>query len=201
MIIRKSIFIRLNSLNNKDLELFNESINSFSPHKCSCPKCGARGQHKKIGSYPRVMISCINGNRCVTHIKIPRVQCMSCRHTHAIIPDILIPFGSYTITFILTVLKAYIRKKYTVTALCSRYHISISTLYTWIHVFVSRYNSWAPVLDRIQKITYASISHVMHKHALPSFFFERFHFHFFQAKTTPSHYARSTPKICPGTVT
>ena len=126
MIIKKSVLAKLHSIKCSDIELFSDTIKRFNPHKCHCPVCCAKGQCKRIGSYPRMMITIKDRERYFSVIRITRVKCLSCQHTHAVLPDILIPFGSYTITFILSVLKAYLLREGTVTELCAHYQIAAS---------------------------------------------------------------------------
>lgn len=201
MIIKKSVLAKLHSINCSDMELFTDTIKRFNPHKCCCPICGAKRQCKRIGSYPRMMITIKEGKRCFSVIRITRVRCLSCQHTHAILPDILVPFGSYTITFILSVLKAYLLHESTVAEICAHYQIAVSTLYSWIHLFTSRYNSWVPILQRIREISSHAIDHIMSVEAFPSVFFKRFHFHFLQTKTTHCHPLHSPFSGVPRSIT
>jgi hypothetical protein len=85
-------------------------------------------------------------NTCHT-VSITRVFCNSCSHTHAILPDHLIPFGSYTLSFILTVLRAYFIGTKTITNLCDFFQISISKLYDWIRLFKEQKHIWLGVLN------------------------------------------------------
>lgn len=201
MIIKKSVLAKLYSINCSDMELFTDTIKRFNPHKCRCPICGAKGQCKRIGSYPRMMITIKDGKRCLSVLRITRVKCLSCQHTHAVLPDILVPFGSYTITFILSVLKAYLLRESTVAEICTYYQIAASTLYSWIHLFTSRYNAWVPILQRINVISSFAIDYVMSVEAFPSVFFRRFRFHFLQARTTHCHPLHFPSPGTPGDIT
>jgi hypothetical protein len=129
-----------------DLTLFSQSTDAFKAHHVVCPSCGAKHACSDFTSYSRHMISFENGSTICRDVLVARVICSSCTHTHAVLPDILIPFGSYSLSFVLTVLKCYFFRKSTVIALCADFHISVSTLYGWIHLFHLQKQLWFGVL-------------------------------------------------------
>ncbi len=132
---------------NTDLMVFNSYTDNFQVNKVTCPLCGAKYNCTFFSSYNRNMITFECGlNTCHT-ISITRVICNSCNHTHAIIPDHLIPFGSYTLSFILTVLRAYFLGSKTITNLCDFFQISVSTLYDWIKLFKEQKHIWLGILN------------------------------------------------------
>lgn len=187
MIREKAIFIKLNQLHFSDQQLFDHAVSGFKPFECRCPKCGAIGCYQEIGSYERDMVSAHDGSRIDTRLTIRRFQCLSRRHTHALLPDVLIPYGSYSLRFILTVLLNYLKRTDTVADLCHYWNIAISTLYDWIHLFIDQYNSWCRVLDRILWISRKAVGTIARFPAFPSEFFLRFGFSFLQGRmTTPS---------------
>lgn len=188
MIREIAIFIKLNQLKFSDQQLFDYAVSSFNPSKCSCPLCGALGHMNPFSSYHRDLISVSNGNRTESSLIVPRFLCTSCGHTHAILPDVLIPYSSYSLRFILSVLFEYLQHKRTVMDLCEHWEISISTLYDWIHLFLEHYNSWCRSLDRILWISHDAVSSVGNTESFPSLFFTQFHFSFLQhRKTSPSN--------------
>jgi len=93
------------------------------------------------------MITFESGLNTCHSVSITRVICNSCSHTHAILPDHLIPFGSYTLSFVLKVLRAYFLGSKTVTSLCEFFQISISTLYEWIKLFKEQKQIWLGMLN------------------------------------------------------
>lgn len=76
-----------------------------------------------------------------------RVRCRSCGHTHAVLPDWLIPYSTYSLRFILRVLAAYYLGCKTVEELCRRYAISASMLYEWKRLFLEHKEMWLGVLE------------------------------------------------------
>lgn len=187
MIREKAIFIKLSQLKYSDRQLFDTAVASFKPSSCSCPKCGAVGSFSRIRPYRRFLISAEHSSRSDTELIVPRFRCGGCGCTHALLPDSLIPFGSYSLRFILTVLLAYLTRSGTVADFCDHWQIAISTLYRWIHLFRSHFNSWCSILDRILWITQKSLASVSAFPAFPSDFLARFGFSFLQGhRASPS---------------
>jgi len=130
-----------------DLMIFNTFMNNLQVDKLTCPTCGAKYNCTAFSSYSRNMITFENGLNTCHNISIDRVLCNSCLHTHAVLPDHLIPFGSYTLSFVLTALRAYFLGSKTITSLCEYFQISISTLYTWIKLFKEQKHIWLGLLN------------------------------------------------------
>lgn len=93
---------------------------------------------------PRYMIT-LKANHIETEIlRIPRVKCDSCGHTHAVLPEMLIPYSSYSIRFVLTVLKDYFLHAHTVEKICEMYQIAHSTFYAFgICSFLIKADTWS----------------------------------------------------------
>jgi len=87
-----------------DLILFDRFMDAFKAEEVTCPSCGARHSCTNFDFYPRNMISYEQGAVVCNIISVLRVDCNSCNTTHAILPDILIPHSSYSLSFILKVL-------------------------------------------------------------------------------------------------
>lgn len=182
MIKEKAIHFKLNQLQFSDQQIFDAAVAEFKPQHCSCPKCNAKGSLIKFQPYQRQMISVENGSRKEVTLTVPRFLCDSCGHTHALLPDILIPYGSYSIRFVLTLLQAYLSRTCSVADLCDQWQISVSTLYGWIHLFLDHFNAWCDVLDRIRWVCSNAIEQVCSTPHLPADFLARFGFSFLQAR-------------------
>ena len=117
-----------------------------------CPFCGAK--HPKwsyYASYSRFLISFEKGKIVTYTINITRLICSSCKHTHAILPEIIIPYGSYSLIFILNVLRDYYSHSMTILSICNKYEISVSTLYAWKKLFAIHKKLWLGFLEDISK--------------------------------------------------
>lgn len=180
------------------MELYLNATKDIKVSKIKCPCCKASGQCEYISPYKRMMISAVDDTPKIQCLSIKRVRCTSCGHTHAILPDILIPYGSYSIRFILIVLTKYLARKISVAEFCDRWHIAVSTLYTWIHLFIDHYSSFVSALDRISSISAKVIASVEDHDGFIKAFYERFRFHFMQRKTTSYSPPHSPSDSYPG---
>lgn len=84
-----------------------------------------------FGSYERYLVEFRNGEPAAWSITVQRFQCSSCGHTHALLSSALVPYSSYSLRFILAVLRAYFLRTGTVAGICVKAGIAVSTLYRW----------------------------------------------------------------------
>ena len=128
---------------------------SFLPEKETCPYCGASHTCHSHASYDRNLIDFISGRPVYHSVCICRVICGSCGHTHAILPDLIIPYTTYGLFFILRVIAEYLTGRYTVEQLCSRFDISHSMLYRWYSLFLSHKQEWLGMLTSTETSSFA----------------------------------------------
>lgn len=112
-----------------------------------CPACGSKGNCIPHAGYKRSLINFEGGKVVYGCVKIKRVRCASCGHTHAILPDYIIPYTTYNLLFILRVLCAHFLGSETVEQLCRRFSISSSMLYQWKALFLAHKEIWLGVLE------------------------------------------------------
>lgn len=137
----KSLFNKIS-----DLSLFLEASACFSPDSFVCPKCGRKHDADFINPYSRYLITFESG-AVVTHsVQVKQLQCASCNSIHAVLPDHLVPYSSYSLSFILTVLRSYFFRSCTIEALCLRFQIVHSTLYAWLRLFQTHKQLWLGLL-------------------------------------------------------
>jgi hypothetical protein len=148
-----TIFCKLNFIKLSAKDLFLTAMQDFSKDKLPflvkpCPLCGAKHPIWSYhDSYDRYLISYEKGSVVIYLIRIIVIKCSSCKHTHAILPEVIIPYGSYGILFILSVLRDYYLHTITVSALCDKYQISPSTLYAWKRLFLIHKKLWLGFLE------------------------------------------------------
>jgi len=171
-----------------DENIFNNANLTDTSH-FQCPYCHRKGDFKKLPSYQRYMISYNGDSRTEVLVTIPRIQCPSCGHTHALIPDNLIPYGSYTIKFVLRILLEYLKRKTSVEALCNKWNISISTLYEWKKIFLYHHSLLLGVIHAAKALCESLINEVYDYPDFPFEFFDCFRFSFLQIAT----YSRTGP--------
>ena len=122
-------------------------MDNFRIEDCVCPTCGSRHSCCFHASYERGLISFWYGKPNYDQVDILRVICESCGHTHAILPEIIIPYGSYSILFILTVLRDYYTRSCSIRELCEKYQIAVATIYRWKNLFQRHKKLWLGLLE------------------------------------------------------
>jgi len=146
MIREFTVFCKLNFIKLSALQLFEQFMDNFRIEDCICPTCGAKYACCPHDFYERYLISYESGSPVYYHVNVPRVICESCGHTHAILPEIIIPYGSYSILFILAALRDYYICSVSIQELCDKYQIAVSTFYRWKHLFHRHKKLWLGVV-------------------------------------------------------
>lgn len=118
----------------------------FQPLLETCPICGSTGNCHIHDYYGRSIIDFRAGNREKSSLCEMRVFCDSCEHAHAILPDIIIPYSSYSLLFILRLLGQYFAERFTIEQLCERYEISRNQFYKWLDLWKSHKQEWLGIL-------------------------------------------------------
>ena len=108
-----------------------EATDAFRHLGAPCPNCGAVGKLAKHGDYGRGLTTCEDGQIIDSTVRPERFYCLSCETSHALLPDIIIPYGRYSLIFVLTVLAAYFERAASVAEICGRFGIAVSTIYDW----------------------------------------------------------------------
>lgn len=122
----------------------------LSASSSSCPGCGAGRSLSPHASYNRG-VAVYDGGMRYRRFAVARYLC-KCGHTHAALPEIIVPYGRYGILFMLVVLKAYFFRNLTgetVAEIAPRHEISVSTLYRWKAKFSEHASLWLGALADI----------------------------------------------------
>ena len=114
-----------------DVVIFKNATDEFNHYGENCPNCVVTGKLSPYGSYFRNLVSYENGTITEERINPRRFECASCGVSHAVLPDILVPYSPYSLSFKLAALSAYFERDTTVTAVCKHFGIAVSTLYSW----------------------------------------------------------------------
>lgn len=117
--------------------------------KLPCPFCGAKNPNWTYhDTYTRYLVGFENNAPANHIIDITRIICSSCEHPHAILPEVIIPYSSYSLTFILSVLRDYYLKM-KIKDICEKYQISVSMIYAWKLLFIQHKQLWLGILEDI----------------------------------------------------
>jgi transposase-like protein len=144
------LFSKLNFIYISSKEFFNKAMAGFKPSRHKCPYCKTKQPDwKKHAVYERWLIYYENGNTTAYRLEITRYKCPSCKHTHAILPESIIPYQSYSILFIISVIKDYYTSSLNIAEICTKYDISVSTLYSWKELFLRHKKIWLGLLEDV----------------------------------------------------
>lgn len=161
---------------------------SFRPELEVCPCCGCRGNCKVHAYYYRYILDFRNGKPCCARIWVMRVIC-SCGHTHAILPDFIIPYRQHSLKFLVQILFAFYVRRKSVSQICSRFDLDPAFLYRLKKLYEEHKQLWLGGVDasRITHLEFLrslclrpDISDFLHG------FYQRTSFSFLQAHRNPT---------------
>ena len=98
--IRKNLLLcKIFRIKTSSKSLFDSYMAKFQTHLETCPICGSTGNCHIHDYYGRSIIDFQAGKRQKSDLCVMRVFCDSCEHAHAILPDVIIPYSSYSLLF------------------------------------------------------------------------------------------------------
>jgi transposase-like protein len=168
-----------------EIQIYQSSVDTYNHHGKVCPKCESTGNLVPYGNYCRYLVSYTDDRVTATLIEVPRFKCKACGSSHALLPDILIPYCSYSLLFKINVLLVYFEKKQTIQELCLRFGIAVSTLYAWKKQFIEHKDLLLGLLVSHQSTEAAFLNDLFDSDDLSGtlrHFFHRFNFSFLQTK-------------------
>ena len=113
-----------------------------------CPFCGAKHALSPFAYYKRHLVTYDNNKVHNNILTISRYICSSCRHTHAILPSVIVPYMSFSFKFIVSIIHDYLICKFnSVQAMCEHYCIAISTFYRILRKFKKHKKLWLGLLE------------------------------------------------------
>lgn len=159
--IRKNLLLcKIIRIKTSSKSLFDSYMNHFQPQLETCPICGSTGNCHIHDYYGRSIIDFRAGQHKKDDLCILRVFCDSCNHAHAILPDTIIPYCSYSLFFVLRVLGEYFAGLYTIELLCERFGISGNQLYKWLSLWKSHKQEWLGLLSGDETSDFAFLKHL-----------------------------------------
>lgn len=127
--------------------MFDSYMDSLCPERQTCPICSSSANCRIHAYYPRRIIDFIHGKPVTLQITVLRLVCGSCRHTHAVLPDMIIPYSGYGLFFILRVLGEVFLRRSSLERICERFCITQNQFYKWKQLFFRNKQEWLGVLD------------------------------------------------------
>lgn len=151
-----TVFCKPNKISFSDKQWLEKDLDGFRPDSSSaCPFCGAKGCQEEFAHYDRYLIELQKGEPVTHRVEISRYRCSSCGHTHALLSSGLVPYRSYSLRFILYVLRCYFLRSKTVALLCEAAGISPATLYEWKKLFLRQKALWLGVLSDLERSAFS----------------------------------------------
>lgn len=192
MIRENSLFCKLIRIKTSSKDLFDSFMDGFHPELQTCPCCGAKGSCTIHAYYDRSLTDFMGGLPVRHSLCIMRLIC-PCGHTHAILPDFIIPYSGYGLFFLLRVLAEYFLHLSTVERLCERFSISLSQLRRWLQLFREQKEEWLGVLSSMETSGLSFLKSLFTQTAYSDFasaFVRRFAKSFLQSHKDPAHYCQ-----------
>lgn len=151
MIRLKSLDCKIKNLFFSIIALFKRSLEKNPVYEQMCPFCGATGQCRMHGSYTRNLLHFSDGHTQTFRLKVPRVLC-SCGHSHALLPDFIVPYLSYSLPMTLMVLADYFSGRMTISKICDKYDITVPVIYRLKKLFLIHKKEWLGVLGDMETV-------------------------------------------------
>lgn len=137
-------------IKNSSKSLFVRYMEMYSPDLETCPVCSSRGNCHIHAYYGRSITDFVSGHPRNENLCVLRVECASCGHTHAILPDFIVPYTGYSLFFILRALSEYFAGLYTLEAVCERFGISNATFHKWLALWKHHKSLWLGYLSNAE---------------------------------------------------
>jgi len=192
MIRENSLFCKLIRIKSSSKALFDSFMDGFRPELQTCPYCGVKGSCSVHAYYGRSLVDFIGGSLVRHSLCILRLVC-TCGHTHAILPDVIIPYSCYGLFFILRVLAEYFLRFSTVEKLCERFSITLSQLRRWLLLFQTQKEEWLGLLASLETSSLSFLKSLLTWPAYSDFassFVRRFAKSFLQSHKNPAPYCQ-----------
>lgn len=167
-------------------------MKGFRPEVRTCPCCGAKGSCHTHAYYGRSITDFINGKPVRHELCITRLIC-SCGHTHAILPDFIIPYSGYGLFFILRVLAEYFAGLYTAERICERFSITRNLFYHWLSIWHDHKEQWMGALSSMKTSDLSFMKGIIKDSCCSDFtseFVRRFAVSFLQSHKNPAQYCQ-----------
>ena len=188
--------IRLNALDCKlkntilsVRDLFRQSLEQSPLFLLVCPYCGAKGTCNKRGSYERSLVTFPDGKPLVVRLRIPRVQC-TCGKSHALLPDFIVPYLSYSLPMILHILSDYFTRRLTIRGICEKYLVSPPLIYRFKKRFLIHKKQWLGILRDMELSTISFMEELLTSS------YDRFHDVFLRLTTYSFLQSHKNPANC-----
>lgn len=142
MIREKALFCKLFSKIIPSAERFKKYMESYRPGAETCPCCGCKGKCRVHAYYNRYILDFRNGLPNCESIRVMRVICSSCGHTHAVLPDFIVPYCQLSLGYLLQIIAVYCSRRMSIGRTCRFFCITEAKLYRLMALFERHKKLW-----------------------------------------------------------
>lgn len=163
-------------------------MDNYQPQTEICPICKSQGNCRIHAYYNRSVIDFRYGHKVKSSLCVKRLICGSCGHTHAILPDVLIPYASYSLIFILRVLGEFFLDMTSIEALCEKFSITSMQFYKWLQLWRQHKQLWLGILSDMEISNWFFLKSLVLTETFSDFgtaFCRQFSYSFLQAHKNP----------------
>lgn len=192
MIRKNSLFCKLIRIKSSTKQMFAAFMADFQPELETCPCCGARGNCRIHAYYGRAVTDFVDGRPAKEELTVLRLAC-GCGHTHAVLPDFIVPYSGYGLLFLLRLLAEYFLGTGSVERLCERFAITRNQLYKWLKLWQSQKEQWLGLLASMETSSRAFLLSLVRMGRYSDFasaFARRFTTSFLQSHRNPAGYCQ-----------
>lgn len=169
---------------------------SIRPEQETCPCCNRKGDCRIHAYYDRYLIDYFDETVEENVVRVLRLIC-SCGATHAVLPDPIIPYSTFSLFFILQVLKDRFCHFMTIDNICQKYGISPTAYYRFLKLFERHRRYYFGEMVSSEKGIGSTIKEIEVRNPFSSFasdFFLRTSMTFLQHHKNPASYQRNLRK-------
>lgn len=149
MIREKTLYCKLLLTDISTEQAYSQCLADLQIFKTACISCGAEGSLMRFAFYKRWVIDLIKGRPVAHQIRVLRLMCGSCGHTHAILPDCIIPYSQYSLVFILKTLSLVFLHADTLERICEKEKITPAQIYRWKKLYLEHRSLWLTAAERL----------------------------------------------------
>lgn len=174
------IILELNTLDTKyDNNRYLGDIRRINYLLLVCPKCGSVGLFHNHATYDRYLFN--NSEEIIT---IQRIRCEVCESTHALLPDIIVPYRYFSSPFILKLFDLYLKESLSISKISSALNISFQAVESLINCYTKFHeermkiinHNLSRILDRDFMIDYFHMFFFFFMQRIPKRFFQNLYF-------------------------
>lgn len=121
-------------------------LNKYDFFQYKCPNCGSTHSFSRHATYQRNISFLLENKILNEKLEILRLKCTSCKTTHAILPNDIVPYCIYSYSFIMNILLKHFVDKESVLSISSKYDISFQLIYFFFSKFKAFFNECIYVL-------------------------------------------------------